>query len=68
MTASTVSQQTYTTFTRPSAASEVAQEIAKALLRWSIRHSRVTQISHEEMALRIANDRVVSELHHGRSW
>ena len=68
MTASTISQQTYSTFTRQSVASEIARNLARALLRWSVRHSRVIQISHEEMALRIANDRVVAELHHGHNW
>lgn len=66
MTASTVSQQAYTTFTRPSVASDAAQHLARALLRWSVRHSRVTQISHEEMALRLANDRVLAQIHPGR--
>jgi hypothetical protein len=66
MTASTISRQTYTTFTRPSVASDVAQNLARALLRWSVRHSSVVQISHEEMALRIANDRVLAEIRQGR--
>jgi hypothetical protein len=68
MTASTISHQAYTTFTRPSVASDLARNLARALLGWSVRHSRVVQISHEEMALRIANDRVVAEIHHGRNW
>ncbi len=68
MTASPISQQNYTTFTRPSVASDLAHSLGRALLLWSVRHSRVVQISHEEMALRIANDRVVAEIHHGRNW
>jgi hypothetical protein len=68
MTTSTISQQTYTTFTRPSVASDLARSLARALLHWSVRHSRVVQISHEDMALRIANDRVVAAIHHGRNW
>ena len=68
MSASTLSHESYTTFTRRSLATEAAQKLAGGLLRWSDRHSRVVQLSHEEMALRLANDRVLEELHDGWNW
>ena len=68
MSESSISQQSYTTFTRNSVATEVAQKIARVLLRWSEQHSRVVQLSHEEMALRLANERVLNQVHEGRYW
>ncbi len=68
MSESSISQQTHTTYTRDSVATEVARGIARGLLRWSEQHSRVVQLSHEEMALRIANERVLDQVHEGRFW
>jgi hypothetical protein len=65
---SSISQQSYTTFTRDSVATEVARKIARGLLHWSEQHSRVVQLSHEEMALRLANERVLDQVHEGRFW
>jgi hypothetical protein len=65
---SSISQQYYTTFTRDSVATEVARKIARGLLRWSERHSQVVQLTHEEMALRLANERVLDQVHEGRFW
>jgi hypothetical protein len=47
---------------------EGARKIARGLLRWSEQHSRVVQLSHEEMALRLANERVLEQVHEGRFW
>jgi hypothetical protein len=68
MSATVLSQQSYGTITRPSIATDVAEKFAHKLLRWAERHSRVTQLSHEEMALLLANDRAVAEVHEGRNW
>ncbi|MDQ1545456.1 MAG: hypothetical protein QOH69_360 [Actinomycetota bacterium] len=68
MSESSISQQIYTTFTRDSVATELARGIAGGLLRWSEQHSRVVQLSHEEMALRLANERVLDQVHEGRFW
>jgi hypothetical protein len=56
------------TISRPSAVTIAVENLGNRLLRWSERHSRVTQLSHEEMALKLANDRVLAVVREGRRW
>jgi hypothetical protein len=57
-----------TTISRPSILTIAVENLGRSLLRWSERHSRVTQPTHEQMALTIANDRVLAVVREGRRW
>lgn len=68
MSLSSISGPSCTTIKRPSVATIAVEKLARGLLRWSEHHSRVTQPSHEDMALKLANDRVLALVREGRRW